>query len=167
MYLFLFIIHCVFGQEPVYKEPWLSIQVSNSSESSLLIAGVTHGDLESKQHAIHPATAAHFMVTDDKPIEVTTCTGTYSIYIHSFFCSEGNPINPCMVFQKIIDGTVSNKIGSVLVFRSYYRIKPFGQQLKLKLISDGTLALLSPISPLCPATALQKPALAFVPPFTS
>lgn len=167
MYLFLFIINCVCGQEPVYKEPWFNVQVSNSSESSLIIVGAMHNTQEYKEHALHPDNTIHFIVTDDKQVNITTCSGTYSIYIHSFFCPEGNPINPCAIFQKTIDGPVSNKMGPLLVFRSYYRIKFFGQQLEFKLISNGTLALLSPRSPLCPTAALQKPTQAFMPPFTS
>lgn len=167
LYIFLFLINFIRGQESMYIEPWFTVQLDNGSSNSFLVSGAIYNNQDTQDIALNSNSNALFIVTDDKRVEVATPSGTYSIYIHSFFCPDGSPLNPYAVFEKTRVGQVSNKVGPMLLFRNFYRIKPFAELLKFRLVSDNILVLLTPKAPLCPEFALQKPACAFVPPFTA
>ncbi len=171
--LFVLVIVCFTARqfvalehEPVYVQPWFTATITNQSESIFLISGYNHTD-SLQSDILSPGRAQEFKISDDKKVQIATPSGIYQILIHSYFSSDGSPLNPCAVFEKIKAGQVSNKIGPVLMFRTYFKIAPFGERLDFEIRKKDAVLLITPKAPIMPETALQRPVQSFIPPFVS
>ncbi len=166
IFIFSSVAAPLLSQEPVYKEPWFTVHIKNESQQICFVTGYSKEQML-QADIMNPSTHITFRVSDDQPVNIPTASGIYRILIGTFFNCNGFPLKPYAVFEKIKTGKVSNKIGPVIMFRTYYSIAPCGEQLDFILSSADTLLLDTPKNPLLPEIALQRPTEAFIPPFSS
>lgn len=172
LFIILFSASVIVCQEPACKEPWFTARIINDSKNIFLVSGFidTQGHLSD---ILNPGRNIAFTVSvnnddlNNKAVMIPTNSGIYSISLHCFFDKDDRPLNTCAVFEKFHAGAAGNKIAAISAFRNYLPIKAFGQELQFRLYGNTLLCLQPPDAFIDQEIAFQRPAEAFVPPFTS